>query len=71
MKTDLKSKEIAGGSPSSGGPKGKAKQKDDSLKGSKTIMKEATSKSENGNMNNKKGYNETPANVPVKSFKTK
>lgn len=67
MKTNLKSKEIAGGSPSASGPKGKAKHKDDSLKGTKTLENEAASKSEKGNMTQKKGYNETPATVPVKS----
>ena len=71
MKTELKSREIAGGSPTSGGPKSKSKQLDDSLKGSKTVMKEATNKSEKGNMTAKKGYNETPATVPVKSVRQK
>ena len=71
MKTDLKSKEIAGGSPSSGGRADKSKQKDESTKGSKKVMDEATSKSEKGNMTGNKGYNETPASVPVKSTKEK
>lgn len=69
MKTDLEQKEIAGGSPSAGGRTGKSKHKDDSAKGSQTVMKEATTKSEKGNMTAKKGYNETPANVPVKTTK--
>jgi|GEM_PF-2504591 len=71
MKTELKAKEIAGGSPTSGGPKSKSKQQDDSLEGSKTVMKKATSKSEKGNMTDNKGYNETPATVPVKSVRQK
>lgn len=64
-------KNVAGGSPSSGGPKGKAKQKDDSAKPSKTVSNEAAAKSEKDNMTDNKGYNETPPTVPVKSVTKK
>ena len=69
MENELNDQDIAGGSPSSGGPKSKTKQQDDSLKGSKKLMKESTKKSEMGNMTEKNGYNETPVTVPVKSVK--
>jgi hypothetical protein len=69
MKKETSTKHIAGGSPSSGGPKGKSKQKDDSLKTAETLKKESVGKSEKGNMTGKKGYNETPPDVPVKSSK--
>lgn len=67
MATTSKTKDVAGGSPSSGGPKGKEKQEDDSLKGSGELKKESIEKSEKGNMTQKKGYNEVPKNAPVKS----
>jgi hypothetical protein len=71
MKTELKAKEIAGGSPSAAGRTGKSKHADDSVKSSKAVMKDATAKSENENMTGKKGYNETPSTVPVKAAKQK
>jgi hypothetical protein len=64
-------KNVAGGSPSSGGPKGKAKQKDDAAKPSKTLANETAAKSEKDNMTDNKGYNETPPTVPVKSVTKK
>jgi hypothetical protein len=69
MKKQATEKQIAGGSPSAGGPKGKTKQRDDSQKGAETLNSESVKKSEKGNMTGKKGYNETPPDVPVKSTK--
>ncbi|GGM85182.1 hypothetical protein GCM10010967_16440 [Dyadobacter beijingensis] len=69
MKTETKSKDVEGGSPSQGGLRSKAKQKDDSLQPSGKIKEEAIQKSEKGNMTKKKGYNETPETVPVKGKK--
>jgi hypothetical protein len=60
---------VEGGSPSQGGPKGKAKQKDDSRKPSGLLKQESIQKSEKVNMTRKKGYNETPETVPVKGKK--
>ena len=59
--------EVEGGTPSPSGPHDEARQKDDSKKPSKVIKKEAIQKSEKGDMTGKKGYNETPPTVPVKS----
>ncbi|SDE50096.1 hypothetical protein SAMN04487996_105216 [Dyadobacter soli] len=64
MKTQTKN--VEGGSPSQGGPKGKSKQKDDSRKPSGVLKQESIQKSEKGNMTKKKGYNETPETIPVK-----
>ena len=69
MSTQTQTKNVEGGSPSHGGPKGKQKQRDDSLKPSKLLEKEAVLKSEKVNMTKKRGYNETPATVPVKGKK--
>lgn len=66
MKTETKSKHEEGGSPSHGGPKSKEKQEDDSKVPSKTLEKEASQDSEQKNMTDNKGYNETPPTVPVK-----
>lgn len=64
-----KDKEVEGGSPSRPSPNNKSKQTDESQKPSKVIKKEAIQKSERGNMTGKKGYNETPPTVPIKSGK--
>ncbi|SKB48820.1 hypothetical protein [Dyadobacter psychrophilus] len=69
MATQSNKENVEGGSPTHGGPKGKEKQKDDSAKPSKTLSKEAVKESEQENMTGKKGYNETPPTVPVKSTK--
>ncbi|WAC12785.1 hypothetical protein [Dyadobacter pollutisoli] len=69
MKTQSKAKHEEGGTPSHGGPKGGIKQKDDSLKPARALKKESIAKSEKTNMTGKKGYNETPPTVPVKSTK--
>lgn len=63
MKTQTNN--VEGGSPSQGGPKGKSKQKDDSLKPSGLLKQESIQKSEKVNMTRKKGYNETPETVSV------
>lgn len=67
MKTQTNNEE--GGSPSHGGPKSKAKQRDDSRKPSGLLKQEAIQKSEKVNMTKKKGYNETPETIPVKGEK--
>lgn len=67
MKTQTNN--VEGGSPSQGGPKSKAKQRDDSKKPSGLLKQEAIQKSEKVNMTQKKGYNETPETVPVKGKK--
>ncbi|MHA4741604.1 hypothetical protein [Dyadobacter sp. MSC1_007] len=69
MAKQAQTKNVEGGSPSHGGPKGKQKQQDDTQKPSKLLEKEAIQKSEKVNMTKKKGYNETPATVPVKGKK--
>lgn len=69
MAKQTQTKNVEGGSPSQGGPKGKQKQRDDAQKPSKQVDKEAVQKSEKVNMTQKKGYNETPATVPVKGKK--
>jgi hypothetical protein len=69
MKTRAKNEDIEGGSPSKGGIKDKNKHKDDSLKSPKVLQKESVKESESENMTGKKGYNETPPTVPVKSTK--
>lgn len=69
MKTETKNKDVEGGSPSQGGPKGKVKQQDDSLEPAGQLKEESIKKSEKGNMTQKKGYNETPETVPVKGKK--
>jgi hypothetical protein len=69
MKTQSKAKHEEGGTPTHGGPKGGTKQKDDSQKPAKVLGKESVAKSEKTNMTGKKGYNETPPTVPVKSTK--
>lgn len=61
--------EVEGGSPSKSGPDDKLKQKDDSRKPTKVVKEESIEKSEDGNMTDEKGYNETPPTVPVKSTK--
>ena len=60
-------KEVEGGSPSGSGPHDETRHEDDSKKPSKVVKKESIQKSEKGNMTGKKGYNETPSTVPVKS----
>lgn len=69
MKTQTQSKNVEGGSPSQGGTRSKAKQKDDSQKPSGTLKQESIQKSEKVNMTKKKGYNETPETAPVKGKK--
>ncbi|WP_031529129.1 hypothetical protein [Dyadobacter crusticola] len=59
-------KDIEGSSPSRPGPKGQQKHEDDSAKPQKTVKKDAIEESEEENMTDKKGYNETPPTVPVK-----
>ncbi|GLU51985.1 hypothetical protein [Dyadobacter frigoris] len=74
MGKEHKNTNVAGGSPSSSGPENPANdpvlQEDDSKRPSKEIKKEAIDESESENMTNKKGYNETDPNVPVKTVKT-
>ena len=67
MENQSNNEDVEGGSPTQGGPKGKIKQEDDSQKPSKTLKKDAIKESESENMNDKKGYNETPPTVPVES----
>lgn len=71
MKKQPATENIEGGSPSGPTKPNEEKHKDDALKPSAEVKKEAILKSEKGNMNGKKGYNETPANVPVKSSTSK
>ena len=71
MKKHTTTENVEGGSPSAPTKPNEEKHKDDSVKPSSIVKKEAIKKSEKGNMNGKKGYNETPANVPVKSSTSK
>jgi len=64
-----KDTEVEGGSPSPSGPHDESRHEDDSDKPSKVVKKESIQKSEKGDMTGKKGYNETPPTVPVKSEK--
>ncbi|QRR01205.1 hypothetical protein [Dyadobacter sandarakinus] len=69
MKTEPNTKHVEGGSPTHSGPKGKEKQEDDSMVPPKTLEKEAVRDSEQKNMNDNEGYNETPPTVPVQKGK--
>ena len=69
MNTQSNKENVEGGSPTHGGPKGDVKQDPDTDKPSKTLKKEAVKESEEENMTDNKGYNETPPTVPVKSTK--
>ncbi|MBE9461224.1 hypothetical protein ACFP1I_20560 [Dyadobacter subterraneus] len=73
MGKEHKNTNVEGGSPSRSGPKNPENdsvlQEDDSKRSSKEIKKEAINESESENMTNKKGYNETDPNVPVKTVK--
>ncbi len=64
-----KEKNVEGGTPAKHADNNPIKQKDDSKKPLSENLKESEEKSEKGNMNNKKGYNETPPTVPIKSDK--
>jgi len=70
-----KNKNVEGGSPSRSGPENPEKdailQKDDSKKPSKEIKKEAINESEEKNMTDESGYNETDPNVPVETVNDK
>jgi len=69
MSTENKNKNVEGGSPSRSGPDDDIKQKDDSQKPSSQIKKDAIKESEEENMTDNRGYNETDPNVPVESTK--
>lgn len=73
MGKENKNTNVAGGSPSRSGPENPENdsvlQEDDSKRSSSQIKKEAINESESENMTNKKGYNETDPNVPVKTVK--
>lgn len=71
MKNLTTKENVEGGSPSTPTKPSEKKHKDDSAKPSSVVKKDAIRKSEKGNMNGKKGYNETPSNVPVKSSTSK
>ncbi|WP_215238851.1 hypothetical protein [Dyadobacter helix] len=71
MSKQKNSGNVEGGSPSRAPQNRETKQINDTAKPSKTLKKEAISKSEKGNMTGKKGYNETPGTVPVKSAKSR
>ncbi len=64
-----KEKNVEGGTPVKPASNNPKKQKDDSKKPLSKNLKEGEEKSEKENMNKKKGYNETPPDVPVKSNK--
>ncbi len=59
-------KNIAGGTPVKHTGNNPNKQKDDAKKPLSENLKEGEEKSEKGNMNDQKGYNETPPTVPIK-----
>lgn len=61
--------EIEGSTPSPSGPHDHSRHKDDAAKPAKVLKKEVIRASEAKNMTGKKGYNETPQTVPVKSVK--
>jgi hypothetical protein len=65
----LPEEDIEGSTPAPAGPHDETRHRDDSKKPSKVLDKEAIDESESENMNGKKGYNETPPTVPVKSTK--
>lgn len=73
MGKEHKNTNVEGGSPARSGPKNPENdpvlQEDDSKRSSGEIKKEAIKESEKENMTNKKGYNETDPNVPVKTAK--
>ncbi len=69
MNKDNKNKNVEGGSPSRSGPDSDIIQEDDSKKPSKQIKKDAIHESEEENMTDHGGYNETDPNVPVESTK--
>jgi hypothetical protein len=64
-------KNVEGGSPAPSGPENGKKHKDDSKNPSKVVKEDAINNSEKDNVNGKKGYNELPPDVPVKSAKKK
>ncbi len=65
-----KKNNVEGGTPSPASPAEKESKKEPK-KSSEQIKQESIRKSEKVNMNNHKGYNETPQNVPIKSGKKK
>lgn len=69
MNSENKNKNVEGGSPSRSGPDDKILQEDDSKRPSKQLKKEAINESEEENMTDNSGYNETDPNVPVESAK--
>jgi hypothetical protein len=62
---------VEGGSPSPSGAEDEDRHDDDSKKPTKKVESDAVNKSEKNNMNDHKGYNETPPDAPVKSSKEK
>jgi hypothetical protein len=62
---------VEGGSPSPAGAEDEDRHDDDSKKPTQKVEKDAEEKSESNNMNDQKGYNETPPDVPVESSKKK
>jgi hypothetical protein len=66
-----KKSNVEGGTPSKSGPENDKRHIDDSKKPSKKVKQDAIENSEKDNVNGKKGYNETPPDVPVKSAKRK
>lgn len=70
MIMQTKKDNVEGGSPSPSASNN-SKRNDEVKKSPETTKQEAINKSEKVNMNNNKGYNETPPDVPVKSTKKK
>jgi len=62
---------MEGGTPAKSGPDDDKRHQDDSKKSPKKVENDAIENSEKDNMNDQKGYNETPPDVPVKSAKKK
>jgi hypothetical protein len=58
-------KHVATGSPVARGVKNPEKHQDDSDKSAEQLDRDAAEEFEQHNMNNRKGYNETPNDVPV------
>ncbi|WP_025762149.1 hypothetical protein [Dyadobacter tibetensis] len=67
MDTDKNKENIAGGTPSTMNLPNPEKHEDDTDLPLDENLEEAEDQAEANNMNDKKGYNETPPQVPVKS----
>lgn len=71
MQIKKKATNIVGGTPAPSAPKAKNEHVTSRKKTSKQNEQEVINNSEKENMTHKRGYNEIPPNVPVKSAKKK